>query len=187
MDVFAIIVSVMERASERRSSHLWNECNDYICAGLPAVISPKATYYIGKGGKNSAAGFNKSFLTLYNNLYVIDSSLLNTTITDTNIREGISKASILIIEDSTNNSYTVYIKGFVSNNVIYFFNLRNANADNITATKVQFNTTTNLLNSRDVYLQSAFNAYKLGGGTKYTTESAFNAQFAKVIDMTVTQ
>ena len=113
--------------------------------------------------------------------------MLNTTITDTNIREGISKASILIIEDSTNNSYTVYIKGFVSNNVIYFFNLRNANADNITATKVQFNTTTNLLNSRDVYLQSAFNAYKLGGGTKYTTESAFNAQFAKVIDMTVTQ
>ena len=157
------------------------------CNNIHATYADPATYYIGKGGKNSAAGFNKSFLTLYNNLYVIDSSLLNTTITDTNIREGISKASILIIEDSTNNSYTVYIKGFVSNNVIYFFNLRNANADNITATKVQFNTTTNLLNSRDVYLQSAFNAYKLGGGTKYTTESAFNAQFAKVIDMTVTQ
>lgn len=41
--------------------------------------------------------------------------------------------------------------------------------------------------SDNAYLQSAFNAYKLGGGTKYTTESAFNAQFAKVIDMTVTQ
>ena len=121
------------------------------------------------------------------NTYVINSSILNTTITDTNIREGISKADILIIEDSTNNSYKVCIRGFVSSNMIYFFNLQNANADNITATRVSFNTTTNLLSSNDVYLQSAFNAYKLGGGTKYTTESAFNTQFAKVIDMTVTQ
>lgn len=121
------------------------------------------------------------------NTYVINSSILNTTITDTNIREGISKADILIIEDSTNNSYKVCIKGFTTSNIIYFFNLQNVNSDNITATRVLFNTTTNLLNSTDVYLQSAFNAYKLGGGTKYTTESAFNIQFAKVIDMTVTQ
>lgn len=121
------------------------------------------------------------------NTYVINSSILNTTITDTNIRNGISKADILIIEDSTNNSYKVCIRGFVSSNMIYFFNLQNANADNITATRVSFNTTTNLLSSNDVYLQSVFNAYKLGGGTKYTTESAFNAQFAKVIDMKVTQ
>ena len=157
------------------------------CSNIGVAYADPATYYIGKGGKNSATNFNKSFLTLYNNLYVIDSSLLNTTITDTNIRESISKANILIIEDSTNNSYNVCIRGFVSTNSIYFFNLQNVNADNITATRVQFNTTTNLLNSQDVYLQSAFNAYKLGGGTKYTTESAFNAQFAKVIDMTVTQ
>jgi hypothetical protein len=121
------------------------------------------------------------------NTYVINSSILNTTITDTNIREGISKADILIIEDSTNNSHKVCIRGIVTSNMIYFFNLQNANADNITATRVSFNVTTNLLNSTNVYLQSAFNAYKLGRGTKYTTESAFNAQFAKVIDMTVTQ
>lgn len=121
------------------------------------------------------------------NTYAINSSILNTTITYTNIRDGISEADILIIKDSTNNSYKVCIRGFVSSDTIYFFNLQNANADNITATKVSFNTTTNLLSSNDVYLQSAFNAYKLGGGTKYTTESAFNAQFAKVIDMTVTQ
>jgi hypothetical protein len=157
------------------------------CSNIGVVYADPATYYIGKGGKNNAANFNKSFLTLYNNLYVIDSSLLNTTITDTNIREGISKANILIIENSTDSSYKVCIRGFVSNNSIYFFNLQNANADNIAATRVQFNTTTNLLSSNDVYLLSAFNAYKLGGGTKYTTESAFNAQFAKVIDMTVTQ
>lgn len=116
------------------------------------------------------------------NTYVINSSILNTTITDTNIREGISKADILIIEDSTDSSYKVCIKGFVTSNLIYFFNLQNANADNITATRVQFNTTTNLLSSTDVYLQSAFNAYKLGGGTKYTTYSTFNTRFAEVMD-----
>lgn len=119
---------------------------------------------------------------LTKNTYVINSSILNTTITDTNIREGISKADILIIKNSTNNSYKVCIKGIVSDNLIYFFNLQNANADSITATRVQFNTTTNLLNSQDVYLQSAFNAYKLGGGTKYTTESTFNTRFAEVMD-----
>lgn len=147
------------------------------------------SYYSAKGGTkvNKNALYKELIAQLTVNTYVINSSILNTTITDTNIREGISKADILIIEDSTNNSYKVCIKGFVSSNTIYFFNLQNANADNITATRVLFNTTTNLLNSTDIYLQSSFNAYKLGGGTKYTTESAFNTQFAKVIDMTVTQ
>lgn len=152
------------------------------CSNIGVAYADPATYYIGKGGKNSAAGFNKSFLTLYNNLYVIDSSLLNTTITDTNIRESISKASILIIEDSTDNSYKVCIKGVVLNNVIYFFNLHNIDSGNITVNRISFNTTTNLLNSQDVYLQSAFKAYKLGGGTKYTTESAFNTALAAAID-----
>lgn len=145
--------------------------------------------YAAKGGTkaNKDAMYKEFIAQLTVNTYVINSSILNTTITDTNIRKYISKASILIIEDSTNNSYKVCIRGFVSTNSIYFFNLQNANTDNITAIRVQFNTTTNLLSSNNVYLQSAFNAYKLGGGTKYTTESAFNTQFAKVIDMTVTQ
>ena len=147
------------------------------------------SYYSAKGGTKvgKVALYKELIAQLTVNTYVINSSILNTTITDTNIREGISKADILIIEDSTNSSYEVHIKGFISNNSIYFFNLQNANADTITANRVQFNTTTNLLSNNKVYLQSAFNAYKLGGGTKYTTESAFNAQFAKVIDMTVTQ
>lgn len=157
------------------------------CSNISVVYADPATYYIGKGGKNNAAVFNKSFLTLYNNLYVIDSSLLNTTIADTSIQDSIKRANILVIEDSTDSSYKVCIKGYVSSNIIYFFNLQNANADYIAHIRVQFNITTNLLNSNTVHLQSAFNAYKLGGGTKYTTESAFNAQFAKVIDMTVTQ
>lgn len=116
------------------------------------------------------------------NTYVINSSILNTTITDTNIREGISKADILIIENSTNNSYKVCIKGIVSNNIIYFFSLQNANSNNITVSRVLFNTTTNELSGTNTYLQSAFNAYKLGGGTKYTTESAFNTALAAAID-----
>lgn len=116
------------------------------------------------------------------NTYVINSSILNTTITDTNIREGISKADILIIENSTNNSYKVCIKGIVSNNIIYFFSLQNANSNNITVSRVSFNTTTNKLSGDNTYLQSAFNAYKLGGGTKYTTESAFNTALATAID-----
>lgn len=155
------------------------------CSNIYVAYADPATYYIGKGGKNGATNFNKSLLTLYDNLYVINSSLLNTTITDTDIRESISKANILIIEDSTDNSYKVCIKGVVSNNIIYFFNLQTINSDNIKANRISFNTTNNLLSKTDVYLHSAFNTYKLGGGTKYTTESAFNAQFAKVIDMVV--
>lgn len=157
------------------------------CSNINVVYADPAAYYIGKGGKNNAANFNKSFLTLYNSLYVIDSSLLNTTIADTSIQDSIKRANILVIEDSTDSSYKVCIKGFVTSNIICFFNLQNANVDYIVTIRVQFNIATNLLSSNNVYLQSAFNAYKLGGGTKYTTESAFNAQFAKVIDMTVTQ
>lgn len=147
-------------------------------------------YYSGKGGTkaNKNAMYKELIAQLTVNTYVINPSILKTTITDTNIIEGISKADILIIEDSTNNSYKVCIKGFITSNTIYFFNLQNANSDYIKVTRVSFNATTNLLSiNNDVYLQSAFNAYKLGGGTKYTTESAFNAQFAKVIDMTVAQ
>ena len=158
------------------------------CSNIAFSTVDPYVWYIGNGGnksnKNDFININK---VLYNNTYIIDKTLLNSTITDTSIQNSIKTANILVVKDSTDSSYKVCIRGFVSNNSIYFFNLQNANADNITATRVLFNTTTNLLNSTDVYLQSPFNAYKLGGGTKYTTESAFNAQFAKVIDMTVTQ
>lgn len=142
------------------------------------------SYYSAKGGtKVNKNKLYKEFIAqLTVNTYVINSSILNTTITDTNIREGISKADILIIEDSTNNSYKVCIKGTVLNNVIYFFNLHNIDSGNITINRISFNTTTNLLSNSVPYLRSAFNAYKLGGGTKYTTESAFNTAFAAAID-----
>lgn len=157
------------------------------CSSIIGVNSDPYTYYASYGGKSNNLAFNSINNFLFDNTVIINKTLLNTTITDTSIQDSIKRANILVVEDSTDSSYKVHIKGFVASNIIYFFNLQNANADNITATRVLFNTTTNLLNSADVYLQSAFNAYKLGGGTKYTTESAFNAQFAKVIDMTVTQ
>lgn len=140
--------------------------------------------YRAKGGTrtNKDLMYKELIAQLTVNTYVINSSILNTTITDTNIRESISKASILIIEDSTNNSYKVCIKGIVSGNIIYFFSLQNANSNNITVSRVSFNTTTNKLSDDNTYLQSAFNAYKLGGGTKYTTESAFNTALATAID-----
>lgn len=157
------------------------------CSSIIGANSDPYTYYASYGGKSNNLAFNSINNFLFDNTVIIDKTLLNTTITDTSIQDSIKRANILVVEDSTDSSYKVHIKGFVTSNSIYFFNLQNANVDNITATRVQFNTTTNLLSSNDVYLQSAFNAYKLGGGTKYTTESAFNAQFAKVIDMTVTQ
>lgn len=157
------------------------------CSSIIGVNSDPYTYYASYGGKSDNLTFNSINNFLFNNTVIINKTLLNTTITDTSIQDSIKRANILVIEDSTDSSYKVCIKGFVISNIIYFFNLQNVNANNIKTTRVSFNVTTNLLDSDYVYLQSAFNAYKLGGGTKYTTELAFNAQFAKVIDMTVTQ
>lgn len=161
--------------------------NSKIASITASVVNPYQWYATHGGTIMDQSNFESINAFLYDRTYIIDKTLLNTTITDTSIQDSIKRANILVVEDSTDSSYKVCIRGLVSNNSIYFYNLQSANADNITTTRVQFNTTTNLLSSNDVYLLSAFNAYKLGGGTKYTTESAFNAQFAKVIDMTVTQ
>ena len=152
------------------------------CSGIIGANNDPYTYYVSYGGKSNNLAFNSINNFLFDNTVIIDKTLLNTTITDTSIQDSIKRANILVVEDSTDSSYKVCIRGFISTNSIYFFNLQNVNADNIAATRVQFNTTTNLLTSNDVYLQSAFNAYKLGGGTKYTTESTFNTRFAEVMD-----
>lgn len=161
--------------------------NSKIASIAVSVANPYQWYATHGGTIKDQSNFESINAFLYDRTYIIDKALLNTTISDTSIQNSIKTANILIVKDSTDSSYKVHIRGFVTSNGIYFYNMQTANSDNITATRVFFNTTTNLLNSTDVYLQSAFNAYKLGGGTKYTTESAFNAQFAKVIDMTVTQ
>lgn len=156
--------------------------NSKIASIIANVVDPYNWYAAHGGTIKNQSNFESINAFLYDRTYIIDKALLNSTITDTFIQDSIKRANILVVEDSTDSSYKVCIRGFVSTNSIYFFNLQNANADSITATRVQFNTTTNLLNSQDVYLQSAFNAYKLGGGTKYTTESAFNTALAAAID-----
>lgn len=152
------------------------------CSSIIGVNIDPYTYYASYGGKSGNLDFNSINNFLFDNTFIINKTLLNTTISNTAIQNGIKRANILVVKDSTDSSYKVHIRGFVTSNAIYFFNMQNANADNIIATRVQFNTTTNLLSSNDVYLQSAFNAYKLGGGTKYTTETAFNTAFAAAID-----
>lgn len=161
--------------------------NSKIASIAASVVNPYQWYATHGGTIKNQSNFESINAFLYDRTYIIDKALLNSTITDTSIQNSIKTANILVVKDSTDSSYKVCIRGLISNNSIYFFNIQNVNADNVAATRVQFNTTTNLLSSNDTYLLSAFNAYKLGGGTKYTTESAFNAQFAKVIDMTVTQ
>ena len=156
--------------------------NSKIASITASVVDPYQWYATHGGTIMDQSNFKSINAFLYDRTYIIDKTLLNTTITDTSIQDSIKRANILVVEDSTDSSYKVCIRGFISTNSIYFFNLQNTNADNIAATRVQFNTTTNLLTSNDVYLQSAFNAYKLGGGTKYTTESTFNTRFAEVMD-----
>lgn len=168
--------------------HILYSKNTKILNAIQTQISnPFQWYNANNGIISSQLDFTALNNFLYDHTFIIDKTLLNTTISDTAIQNGIKRANILVVKDSTDNSYVVFIKGFIASNAIYFFNLNNANSNYITADKISFNTINNLLNSSQVYLQSAFNTYKLGGGTKYTTESAFNAQFAKVIDMTVTQ
>lgn len=152
-------------------------------ASIAASVANPYQWYATHGGTiKDQSNFESINAFLYDRTYIIDKTLLNTTITDISIQDSIKRANILVVKDSTDSSYKVHIRGFVTSNMIYFFNLQNANSDNITATRVLFNTTTNLLSSNDVYLRSAFNAYKLGGGTKYTTETAFNTAFAAAID-----
>lgn len=156
--------------------------NSKIASIVASVANPYQWYATHGGTIKNQSNFESINVFLYDRTYIIDKALLNSTITDTSIQDSIKRANILVIEDSTDSSYKVHIRGFVTSNAIYFFNMQNANSDNITATRVLFNTTTNLLDSADIYLQSAFNAYKLGGGTKYTTESTFNTRFAEVMD-----
>lgn len=184
-------ISFLNTSESINGSAIFNKLkyikNSKIASITASVVDPYNWYAAHGGTIKDQSNFESINAFLYDRTYIIDKALLNSTITDTFIQDSIKRANILVVEDSTDSSYKVCIRGFISTNSIYFFNLQNVNADNMAATRVQFNTTTNLLSSNDVYLQSTFNAYKLGGGTKYTTESAFNAQFAKVIDMTVTQ
>lgn len=158
------------------------------CSNIVLSTIDPYIWYIGNGGdksnKNDFININK---VLYNNTYIIDKTLLNTTISDTAIQNEIKKANILVVKDSTDNSYVLYIKGITNINSHFFYNINVAISTSIDIKRIVFKISTNLLFADVIYFSSAFKSYQLGGGTKYTTESDFNAQFAKVMNMTVTQ
>lgn len=157
------------------------------CSSIIGVNIDPYTYYASYGGKSSNLAFNSINNFLFDNTFIIDKTLLNTTISDTAIQNGIKRANILVVKDSTDNSYVLYIKGTTNTDSHFFYNINAMTSIAIDIKRIEFKISTNLLSAGIVYFSSAFKSYQLGGGTKYTTESAFNAQFAKVIDMTVTQ
>ena len=158
------------------------------CSNIALSTVDPYTWYIGNGGnksnKNDFININK---VLYNNTYIIDKTLLNITITDTSIQDNIKNANILVVKDSTDNNYTLYIRGVANTDSLFFYNIDIMISTSINVKRIEFRISTNVLSANTVYFSSVFKNYQLGGGTKYTTESAFSAQFAKVIDMTVTQ
>lgn len=157
------------------------------CSNIIEVNTDPYTYYASYGGKSSNLVFNSINKFLFDNTFIIDKTLLNTTISDTAIQNGIKRANILVVKDSTDNNYTLYIRGVANTDSLFFYNINAMISTSIDIKRIEFKISTNVLSANTVYFSSAFKSYQLGGGTKYTTESAFNAQFAKVINMTVTQ
>nr|DAU41227.1 MAG TPA: hypothetical protein [Crassvirales sp.] len=181
----AVFMAFMDSIYIRRI--LYNK-NTKLLNAIQAQISNPFQWYLNNGGIIAIqADFTALNNFLYDHTFIIDKTLLNTTISDTAIQNGIKRANILVVKDSTDNSYTVYIKGVSDTDSCFFYNIHAIISTTIDAKRIEFKISTNVLSANTVYFLSAFKNYQLGGGTKYTTESAFNAQFTKIIDMTVTE
>lgn len=152
------------------------------CSSIIGVNIDPYTYYASYGGKSSNLAFNSINNFLFDNTFIIDKTLLNTTISDTAIQNGIKRANILVVKDSTDNSYVLYIKGITNTDSHFFYNINAMTSTAIDIKRIEFKISTNLLAAGIVYFSSAFKSYQLGGGTKYTTENDFNKAFAATID-----
>lgn len=159
--------------------------NSKIASIVASVANPYQWYATHGGTIKDQSNFESINAFLYDRTYIIDKTLLNITITDTSIQDNIKNANILVVKDSTD--YTLYIRGTANTDSLFFYNINAIISTSIDVKRIKFKISTNVLSVNTVYFSSAFKNYQLGGGTKYTTESAFNAQFVKVIDMTVTQ
>lgn len=155
------------------------------CSSIIGVNSDPYTYYASYGGKSDNLAFNSINNFLFDNTFIIDKTLLNTTISDTAIQNGIKRANILVVKDSTDNSYVLYIKGVANTNSHFFYNINTMISTSIDIKRIEFKISINLLSAGTIYFSSAFKSYQLGGGTKYTTENDFNIQFAKAMDIIV--
>lgn len=181
----AVFMAYMGSIYERRI--LYSK-NTKVLNTIQSQISNPFQWYISNSGVvTTQLDFTALNNFLYDHTFIIDKTLLNTTISDTAIQNGIKRANILVVKDSTNNSHTLYIKGVANTDSYFFYNINAMISTSIDVKRIEFKISTNVLSGSTVYFSSAFKNYQLGGGTKYTTESAFNAQFTKIIDMTVTE
>lgn len=135
--------------------------------------------------------FNKINSFLYDNVFIIDKALINTTISNETVIAGLKRATMVIVKP-TNNTETpvIYIVGNShndSNDIREFFNISNANNIEIIINKLTLNFATNKLTMNEYKHKTPYATYTNAGGTKYTTEADFNAQFVKIMDMTVTE
>lgn len=135
--------------------------------------------------------FNKINSFLYDNVFIIDKALINTTISNETVIAGLKRATMVIVK-STNNTEipVIYIVGNShndSNNIREFFNISNANNIEIIINRLTLNFATNKLTMNEYKHKTPYATYTNAGGTKYTTEADFNAQFVKIMDMTVTE
>lgn len=135
--------------------------------------------------------FNKINSFLYDNVFIIDKALINTTISNKTVIAGLKRATMVIVKP-TNNTETpvIYIVGNShndSNDIREFFNISNANNIEIIINRLTLNFATNKLTMDEYKYKTPYATYTSAGGTKYTTEADFNAQFVKIMDMTVTE
>lgn len=135
--------------------------------------------------------FNKINSFLYDNVFIIDKALINTTISNETVIAGLKRATMVIVKP-TNNTETpvIYIVGNShndSNDIREFFNISNANNIEIIINRLTLNFATNKLTMAQYKHKTPYGIYTNAGGTKYTTEANFNAQFVKIMDMTVTE
>ena len=135
--------------------------------------------------------FNKINSFLYDNVFIIDKALINTTISNKTVIAGLKRATMVIVKP-TNNTETpvIYIVGNShndSNDIREFFNISNANNIEIIINRLTLNFATNKLTMDEYKHKTPYATYTNAGGTKYTTEADFNAQFVKIMDMIVTE
>lgn len=135
--------------------------------------------------------FNKINSFLYDNVFIIDKALINTTISNETVIAGLKRATMVIVKPTNNTEIPViYIVGNShndSNDIREFFNINNANNIEIIINRLTLNFATNKLTMNEYKHKTPYATYTNAGGTKYTTEADFNAQFVKIMDMTVTE
>lgn len=135
--------------------------------------------------------FNKINSFLYDNVFIIDKALINTTISNKTVLAGLKRATMVMVKPTNNTEAPViYIVGNShndSNDIREFFNISNTNETEIVINRLTLNFITNKLTMERYKHKTPYNTYTNAGGTKYTTEADFNAQFVKIMDMTVTE